>query len=794
MDSRFARPGPGERRIVLSASQASLRRLSGLVPRLSALSGVPTHRLRSRIGFDEACAALAPGADGAPPRIRAIREGRRVVGHEPASDEDVRRIAAAVVARTTVAVALEGHLAGPVGRKAGLRVLRERKWSADPEAQAMAVSALDAVHAAFGLRCLTGPADAAWTSALVVPGTRVVKDPDAPVKSTAFSFFDEDLPDEPGPGAVRQRPAAFDLPDDEIPFGNDDPFNFNVGCSRDALPSETIAEEHLRTLCALVVLRGEAMRTVVLRDLPGAGEVDPDDEAEDASLRRRIGAALAGLDPAAPRPGIAHVATGFDGGAAVMLSVCGITGLGRVLARRLAAAIPFQLQRSERSAVARFRRTLPRDVQDCGGLCRHSFVGTVSVDRFLALREGFDACDNARIVEGFRLMGCVRPHHAEPRLLEAMRRGEGPGAWLEVVLERPVLRRTVRSLMGPWYHGAKTQTDNARDLRTIAAALDAYHASDPHLPVLGPREQAAAMQVCRMVVDAGVLSYEEATDPGILAAALLAHRDASGRIRPPSDGIDDVLRWMTERCRLAFGGRDRSRKAMALHRRQAAAIMFPPQRRREALGRVDEAWHSRVIAMTDEHDRLVASLRPRRATPDYPHLTDRPVVRSGVEITPLLGPDACSREGRELGHCIGTYASQAQHGLCMLAALSSASGRSSAEIQARFVDRHGTGPRRGKASQDAELHVVQHRGVRNGPPPEGHEAALAAWLSEIPQAAMRDAARIARDAPANAYDTDPYAGIGPKGRERLAALARQQLGPFLTGRLKAWGPEEWSAL
>lgn len=794
MDSRFVRPGPGERRVVLSASQASLRRLSGLVPRLSALSGVPVQRMRSRTGFDEACAAIAPGADGAPARIRAVRDGRRVVGHEPASDEDVRRIAAAVVARTTVAVAFEGHLAGPVGRRAGLRALRDRRWSADPGVQAMAVSALDSVHAAFGLRCLTGPADAAWSSALIVPGTRVVKDPDAPAGSGAFTAFDGDPFDEPGPGAARQRPATIDLPDDEIPFGNDGPFEFNVGCSRDALPSEAIAVEHLRTLCALVVLRGDTLRTVVLRDLPGAGEVDPDGDAEDASLRGRIGAALADLAPDAPRSAIAHVATGFDGGAAVMLSVCGVTGLGRVLARRMAAAIPFQLQRSERSAVARFRRTLPRDVQDCGGLCRHSFVGTVSVDRFLSLREGFDARDNARIVEGFRLMGCVRPHHAEPRLLESMRRGEGPGAWLEVVLGRPVSRRTVRSLSGPWYHGAKSQSDSMWDLKTIASALDAYHASNPHLPILGPREQAAAMRICRVVVEASGLSYEEAASPAILGAALLAHRDASGRIGPPTDGIVDVLRWMAERCRLAYGGRDRSRDAMALHRRQATAILFPSQRRRESLARVDEAWHSRVVAMTDEHDRLVASLRPRRATPDYPHLIDRPVVRSGVEIAPLLGPDACSREGHELGHCIGTYASQAQHGVCMLAALSSSSGRSSAEIRARFVERpRGDGSRR-KGGPDAELYVAQHRGVRNGLPPDGHEAALAAWLSEIPQDAIRAAARIARDAPSRSYDTDPYAGIGPKGRERLAAMARQQLGPFLTGRLKAYGPKEWSAL
>ncbi len=211
----------------------------------------------------------------------------------------------------------------------------------------------------------------------------------------------------------------------------------------------------------------------------------------------------------------------------------------------------------------------------------------------------------------------------------------------------------------------------------------------------------------------------------------------------------------------------------------AMGVAFPPRRRMASLRRIDREWHASQQAHAENTAmaRASALARVTGRTSGLPHAPETAIVTGDVTITPLRDWEDYVREGREMGHCVGSFAERAAMAEVVCVSLRDTQGRSSTASYEILAD-------------PPRLHPGQHKGPGNRVPHPSHVAAL---LDERHLDAMAGSAhRLAneRRSRREALDKAPITSrdYTPGERERLVRSHFAQVGLWLSDGETAAGP------
>ena len=544
-----------------------------------------------------------------------------------------------------------------------------------------------------------------------------------------------------------------------------------------ALVYARLTRDEGRAVSALVILSASPLEARLVA-LPDALDTGPSHREDlDVSLRAAVDAALA-----APSDGTPRDAGGGLPSPPAALRAFGIDTEGEDRSETFDYRMRWRLALSQRAALSAFRRSLPDPLVRIAGLLRTGFDRPEACAAFVEARRGWTEEDHRRVLQAACAVPWLLDYLDLPGVVDRAR----SGAPLEAVVraatggERPLHPKAVRALRATWLMRKAEGIESALSL--TCSALDALYRADPHRPVLAPAETRNAVAVLVALGPAVTL-------PRAGAAAILALRGPDGRVGPPPEGLRDFVRWLARAVGrvLESAGHDLPDGATEA---LAVSIACPPQRRGPGLAAANTAWHLRASGLAHEESAFLAECRPAPGTdPSGPgtvkaiHVLDAPVRLGEVELRPLLTASDLLVEGDALGHCVGSYAWALEAGTCILLGLCSPAGRSTVEAR----------PERG--GEGLRLRVVQHRGLRNGPPPPGHADALAAFLAGIPEERIRtvEAGLDARARAERRLRTLDLARLAPAQREAFAALSFAQVQPFLTGPWRRLDRTAWAA-
>jgi hypothetical protein len=562
-----------------------------------------------------------------------------------------------------------------------------------------------------------------------------------------------------------------------VPSGGDPAWHAALAYARVDASGERVAE-------ALVILDPSPLAARILPLPPGTPTGGADGRPHAEIIRAAVSASLAGPAPDPSRE-----------------PTLGTLPPPRSILRALGEDLPegasedtfdyrirWVLSLSQRAAMAAFRRTFPEPMSALCGLLNKGFDRPGSAASLVEARLGWTTEDHRRLLQAVRQVPWLVDYAGMPEVCEAARSGSPLEAVVRAATSEPgpLHPKVVRSFRSTWRMRRTSGPVSA--LAISCRALDALFRSNPHHPVLSPAETRHAVAA---LVDLGL----QGEDPRAGMALLLALRGPDGRIGPPPPHFRDYLRWFSQALGRILGThRERGLTDEAINT-LAVQLACPPHRRASGLRSAVEAWHAVAQGNARRHadlmfrfraelqasaDAEIAAIRPAPASAPPHVLADRAVV-VGVEVRPLLTSADLLEEGAALGHCVGGYDWALESGHCILFGLSSPEGRSTAEV------RPGGGP------QGLRLLVAQHRGVRNGEPPEGHAGALAAVLSGVAEdalaalaAEMETRARVERRMRALNMER-----LTPEQREGLADLLMEQLRPFLSGPERNLSRADW---
>jgi hypothetical protein len=159
----------------------------------------------------------------------------------------------------------------------------------------------------------------------------------------------------------------------------------------------------------------------------------------------------------------------------------------------------------------------------------------------------------------------------------------------------------------------------------------------------------------------------------------------------------------------------------------------------------------------------------------YPHLIAEPKRFGEVTFTPLVTTEQFFAEGKEMLHCVATYAGDAAVGRSLILGLSSPAGRSTLELVLHLCEQTGY-----------RLAVQQLQGVNNGDPPVDHVPAVVEFAKAFE---IEDLEALLVRIQAAHKAGEELAAVGtptPEMKAWLASRAMDRVRPFL--------PRSWRRL
>lgn len=219
----------------------------------------------------------------------------------------------------------------------------------------------------------------------------------------------------------------------------------------------------------------------------------------------------------------------------------------------------------------------------------------------------------------------------------------------------------------------------------------------------------------------------EGRTPREIAASFgveLSRREAHAWCQQGAD--DGVQRWLAGHLGVAY---HRSEAVIRWLARQPNGEQELMERRTERVGereiryqlieRFDEispqdvANNPSVVGAFRRAAERWSEAQRARASLDHRKLYQPPSWPIYRAMRWLVTPAELAREGSELQHCVGSYAPMVEHGDAWILSISTSRGRSTVEIHPR------------------SLHVGQHRGHANGPPPAQHVKLLGKLMEKV---------------------------------------------------------------
>jgi hypothetical protein len=446
--------------------------------------------------------------------------------------------------------------------------------------------------------------------------------------------------------------------------------------------------------------------------------------------------------------------------------------------------------RTVSSALARFRRMLPRVVSEHASLCGYAFSDARSAAGFLVLRGEWSLRDYERMNQAIRLVPILRDYLGAPEVTGPVRTGRpieeairGVVAHVENALPEPMQPlhpKTVKSLGATWPLTLRRAAVRVRDVELIRV-LERLHRRDTHLR---PFRTSEMMQIARIML-IGSMETDHVVD------AIMAHRDVKGRVQEVKD-LRDAYNWIHGRLRtVLFTGPGIAEDELWVRAVGAAyRILFPESRRHGGLAEVVADWHTRQARLDAGFRNLfqtmvAAHLQDRAVDVSeilFPHFLAGETTIDGVTMRPLVEEDDIVREGEEMDHCVGSYVGGAQAGRSLLISQVSDAGRSTVEVRLEADDRG-----------EPALVVQQNRAPRNEEPPAAHVRAISKLLALFPEGVRRDLAERIRRASAMAENDleRNYALLTPDELARLKEHALADLRYFMPRALRRPTVPEW---
>lgn len=720
----------------MSASPIRLRRLRGFPEAIAELAGV-SGRIAGQVALRDACRRVAevhPRPDGVI-RLAAVIEKRRTVGHRVVDAGSALRIAHAVTQGRTMEVRLDGPLVPKLAKTCGLRDARPRPWAKDPQLAEQLAAIADKFLKAWTPMPLEGRPEDGWFCALVAP--RVME-----------SEF--------GPPRSEDNGVAADV----ILVMNKDGRDARIlALSLGQCPMDgTRTEDGVRA----------AINAMVDHSSPICS--GPDKIWQPKEVRIWQPWSDVSFYSAAMQVGIALPP--FDG------------------SHNFRKRLEMCWSKVRATALARFRRMLPREIQEHASLCLHQFADARTAGEFLIARRSWTLEDYSRVNQAIRAAPILRSAIDDIDTLLAITEGRPLKEVIKTAMETERNGKTqqlphfktVKSLRGTWHHTFRKD----RSITSLVRVLDALYRRNPHQPVLKSGEMIQVVEITR--------TFQAWSD--LTVAAILAHRDAKGRIRWCKD-LRDVYHWVLAKCHMILLAQSGvSTWSEEDHRPVVEAtfgILFPPARTLAGLDALVKEWHAdqqRLDAAFDGLFKSMLATKLNQESPDvsailFPHFMDGEQIIDGVTMRPLTDPQQIVAEGDEMGHCVGSYVGAASGGRSLLISQKSKEGRSTVEVSVEMNE-----------DDEPTLVVQQNRSFGNVDPPLLHRRAITKLLKSFPEAFRRDLAERIRIASAleDRRSGQAYSALDPDDLLRLKRLAFDSMRRFMPRSMRKMSMEEWISI
>lgn len=450
------------------------------------------------------------------------------------------------------------------------------------------------------------------------------------------------------------------------------------------------------------------------------------------------------------------------------------------------------------TALARFRRMLPHEVQEHASLCLYQFADVRAAGEFLCTRRTWTLQDYMRANQAIKLvpllrnwMGCedvfnaIAAGRSLQDVVSAAVAAEAGGS----TASSPPHWKTIKALRGTWHRSFRSHF-RVGSFTSLVRALDAVYRRYPHHPVFGSGE---------LVQVAAIANMDDAVNVNLTVDAIMAHRDAKGKIRPCKD-LRDTYAWISRQCDLILikGVADAPVVRLSIQEDRVATtaavfrLLFSPGRTLAGLSALVKEWHEDQRRLDAAFDRLFETMMAAKLDAEtsaagaimFPHFLDGSRVIDGVTMRPLTSSAEIVAEGEEMDHCVGSYVGRASGGRSLLISQKSEAGRSTAEVAL-------------ESGHDGEvvMAVRQNRAERNEEPPASHHRALLKLLALFPPDVRRqliERVKVASEI-ADLQASRAYSGLEPEEFLRLQRQAFEHMRRFMPRRMARMSMEEWRA-
>ncbi|MCC0004689.1 MAG: PcfJ domain-containing protein [Methylobacteriaceae bacterium] len=324
----------------------------------------------------------------------------------------------------------------------------------------------------------------------------------------------------------------------------------------------------------------------------------------------------------------------------------------------------------------------------------------------------------------------------------------------------------------------------------------------------GAAVQLAGFEFMRSLSDAAGDPATLLRQAEVLARAVDMRRLPTGGVSHKARTLDrhvrrDSHRWLANAIAAIAGGPLRGPTDAPAALLMASSLLMPRGRTEKAFNEMNELVHKQMVRSEPARASLEAqfTLENRPAAPNgaqvepFPHFFRAAAEINGVVLEPLRSHERLIAEGSDLRHCVGGYRHDAQAGHTMIVGISSAEGRSTAEIQLVAGELDA-----GLQAKPPHLAVVQHRSYGNIDPSPAHAAALSRLLERTESVEAKNAPRPEdRHAALDRWTKDARShfkrsreiSFTAEQQDRYRDLLFEQIKPFLSRPEREMTRTQW---
>jgi hypothetical protein len=431
--------------------------------------------------------------------------------------------------------------------------------------------------------------------------------------------------------------------------------------------------------------------------------------------------------------------------------------------------VKVMLMRGERAALARFRRSFSSAIIEHAARSQRPFADRLGAVGFFRARAGWNATDYQLAQELRKTLPWLEWRHLLYAPVQAGFRARKPLASFIPTLFglKGLHRKTLKALVG-------VRLGDGFRYEVLEQGVHAYEkllSANPHAPVPSGREFKTLAWMASNFGEVDALGFNR---------VVKCYRDERGLISSAkANNAPSVFRWISGQIATATG------IELIWARKAGLQVVFPENRDLDGLDKLDRDWHlvSRSLSDAERRDNDWARTQ---CMPDtevieeltaqlYPHLIAEPKRFGEVTFTPLVTTEQFFAEGKEMLHCVATYAGDAAVGRSLILGLSSPAGRSTLELVLHLCEQTGY-----------RLAVQQLQGVNNGDPPVDHVPAVVEFAKAFE---IEDLEALLVRIQAAHKAGEELAAVGtptPEMKAWLASRAMDRVRPFL--------PRSWRRL